>query len=106
MRTGCPVLPVGISGTDRFLGRGSSLSKLGAGIVMRVGRPFVLEAEPGVPRREAMARADARIRAEIAALVEPRHRPADASPTRSRGEAPGTSAERGSDSHQPPPAPG
>jgi 1-acyl-sn-glycerol-3-phosphate acyltransferase len=73
-RTGAPVLPVGISGTDRLLGRGAVLPALGSRIVLRVGRPFQLVIAEGVDRRAALADADAELMRRIAALVEPRHR--------------------------------
>ncbi len=73
-RTGAPVLPVGISGTDRLLGRGAVLPAFGSRIVLRVGRPFQLVIAEGADRRAALADADAELMRRIAALVEPRHR--------------------------------
>jgi 1-acyl-sn-glycerol-3-phosphate acyltransferase len=78
LRTGVPVLPVGISGTDRFLGRGAGRPRIGTRIRVRVGRPFVMRPDPDVSRREALARGDAAIRAAIAGLLDARHRPPDA----------------------------
>jgi 1-acyl-sn-glycerol-3-phosphate acyltransferase len=73
IRTGAPVLPVGISGTDELLGRGRSLPRIGTRVIMRVGRPFTLSLE-GDDRRAAIAAADEQVMRRIAALVEPRHR--------------------------------
>jgi 1-acyl-sn-glycerol-3-phosphate acyltransferase len=73
-RTGTPVLPVGLSGTDVFMGRGQRLPRIGARIIMRVGRPFTLTIPPGVDRRAALEAADEELMRRIAALVEPRHR--------------------------------
>ncbi len=73
-RTGTPVLPVGISGTDELLGREQVLPRIGSRITLRVGRPFQLTIPPGVDRREALAAADEELMRRIAALVEPRHR--------------------------------
>jgi 1-acyl-sn-glycerol-3-phosphate acyltransferase len=73
-RTGAPVLPVGISGTDRLLGRGAVLPAIGSRIILRVGRPFQLVLAEGVDHRAALAGADAELMRRIAALVEPRHR--------------------------------
>lgn len=73
-RTGTPVLPVGISGTDRLLGREQTLPQIGTRITLRVGRPFTLSIPAGVDRREALSDADAELMRRIAALVEPRHR--------------------------------
>lgn len=73
-RTGAPVLPVGISGTDQLLGRGRSLPAIGTRITLRVGRPFHLAIPEGADRREALAAADAELMRRIAALVDVRHR--------------------------------
>jgi 1-acyl-sn-glycerol-3-phosphate acyltransferase len=73
-RSGVPVLPVGISGTDRFLGRGSRFPRIGARIVVRVGKPFTVELDRSVGRRAGMEAVTDRIMRAIAVLVEPRHR--------------------------------
>ena len=73
-RTGTPVLPVGISGTDDLLAREQALPRIGSRIIMRVGRPFTLSIPEGVDRRKALVAADEQLMRRIAALVEPRHR--------------------------------
>jgi 1-acyl-sn-glycerol-3-phosphate acyltransferase len=73
-RTGTPVLPVGISGTDDLIAREQLLPNIGSRIILRVGRPFTLSIPKGVDRREALAAADEEMMRRIAALVEPRHR--------------------------------
>jgi 1-acyl-sn-glycerol-3-phosphate acyltransferase len=73
-RTGAPVLPVGISGTDVLIGRGRRLPRIGSRITLRVGRPFRLTVPEGADRRTALADADAELMRRIAALVDPRHR--------------------------------
>jgi 1-acyl-sn-glycerol-3-phosphate acyltransferase len=73
-RTGVPVLPVGISGTDRFLGRGAPFPRIGTRITVRVGQPFQLVADPSLPRREALDAANRELMRRIAALVDERHR--------------------------------
>ncbi len=73
-RTGVPVLPVGISGTDRFLGRGARFPRIGTRITVRVGRPFQLLNDPALPRREALEAANEELMGHIAALVDARHR--------------------------------
>jgi len=73
-RTGTPVLPVGISGTDVLIGRERVLPKIGSRIILRVGRPFQLTLPAGSDRRAALAAADVELMRRIAALVEPRHR--------------------------------
>ena len=73
-RTGTPVLPVGISGTDDLIAREQTLPNIGSRITLRVGRPFQLSVPQGADRRAALEAADAELMRRIAALVEPRHR--------------------------------
>ena len=73
-RTGTPVLPVGLSGTDDLIARGQTFPAIGARVIMRVGRPFTLTIPQGADRRQALEAADAELMRRIAALVEPRHR--------------------------------
>lgn len=73
-RTGAPVLPIGISGTDELIGREQVVPRIGSRIILRVGRPFHLTIPPGADRRAALAAADLEMMRRIAALVEPRHR--------------------------------
>jgi len=73
-RTGAPVLPVGISGTDALIGREKKLPDFGSRIILRVGQPFYLTIPDGVDRRQALTDADVELMRRIAALVEPRHR--------------------------------
>jgi 1-acyl-sn-glycerol-3-phosphate acyltransferase len=74
LRAGVPILPVGVSGTDRFLGRGRRLPRLRAPIALRVGRPFTLTSDPALTRREATNAASDEIMRHIAALTDARHR--------------------------------
>ena len=73
-RTGTPVLPVGISGTDDLIAREQVLPNIGSRISLRVGRPFTLSVPAGADRRAALQAADEELMRRIAALVEPRHR--------------------------------
>ena len=73
-RTGTPVLPVGISGTDALIAREQTLPHIGSRIILRVGRPFTLTIPKGADRREALEAADAQLMRRIATLVDPRHR--------------------------------
>ena len=73
-RTSVPILPVGISGSDVFLGRGKRIPRLRAQITLRVGRPFVLSLDPSLPRREAVKAAGDELMRHIAALADERHR--------------------------------
>lgn len=73
-RTRAPILPVGISGTDGFLGRQQRLPSFGSRIILRAGRPFQVHMPEGADRRATLAAADVELMRRIAALVEPRHR--------------------------------
>lgn len=73
-RANAPILPVGISGSDRFLGPGRRLPRFRSEIVVRVGRPFLLTVDPGQPRRTGLQAATDEIMRRIAALVDERHR--------------------------------
>jgi 1-acyl-sn-glycerol-3-phosphate acyltransferase len=73
-RTQVPILPIGISGSDRFLSPGQVLPRIGTRITLRVGRPFVLHLDPDLPRRQALHAASDEIMRRIAALVAPEHR--------------------------------
>lgn len=79
-RSDVAILPVGISGTDRFLGRGQRFPRLWARVSVRVGRPFKLALDPGLPRRAGLEAATEQIMRAIAAQTEPRHRGRYASP--------------------------
>ena len=74
LRSAVPILPVGVSGTDIFLGRGRLLPRFRAPVTLRVGRPFVLEANPSLTRRDATKEASDELMGRIAALVDERHR--------------------------------
>ena len=73
-RSGVPILPVGVSGTDRFLGRGQRFPRLRAPITLRVGKPFTVALDPGKSRREGMQAASDEIMGRIAELTDERHR--------------------------------
>lgn len=73
-RSGVPILPVGISGSDRFLGRGRRLPRIGTRITVRFGKPFVVALNPRQPRRQAMRAVSDEIMRRIAELVDERHR--------------------------------
>jgi 1-acyl-sn-glycerol-3-phosphate acyltransferase len=74
LRTGVPILPVGVSNTDTFLGRGRRFPRLRTPITLRVGRPFTVTLDPAKSRRESTAAASDEIMRRIAELVDERHR--------------------------------
>jgi 1-acyl-sn-glycerol-3-phosphate acyltransferase len=73
-RSGVPILPVGVSGTDRFLGRSVRFPRIGSRVTLRVGRPFTVTVDPSLPRRAGIEQASDSIMAHIAELVDERHR--------------------------------
>ena len=73
-RSAVPILPVGVSGTDRFLGRGMMLPWFRAPITLRIGRPFVLEPDRSLSRRDATNAASDELMRQIAALLDEQHR--------------------------------
>lgn len=75
MRSGAPLLPVGIAGTHRLF-PGRSRWPHATRITIRIGRPFTLAHAPaGRLDREVLAAGTARITEEIAALLPPEQRP-------------------------------
>jgi 1-acyl-sn-glycerol-3-phosphate acyltransferase len=84
-RSGVPILPVGVSGTDTFLGRGSRFPRIGTRITLRVGRPVTVTLDPAKPRRLAMQDASDEIMRAVAVLVDERHRGRFAAPSAGPG---------------------
>ncbi len=76
LRTGAPIVPIGIADTDRVWPKGRLLPRPGGHATMRVGTPFRLadELPAGVPRKQAKALATDLIMHRIAAELPPRHR--------------------------------
>lgn len=73
VRSGVPVLPIGVSGTDRFLGPGMRMPRFGTRLTVRAGKPYRIDL-PRRPSREQLAAASEELMGRIAALIEPRHR--------------------------------
>ncbi|MFL5755136.1 MAG: (d)CMP kinase [Chloroflexota bacterium] len=81
LRTGAPIVPIGISGTDRVWPKGG-LPRPGGRITVRVGEPLRLAEVLGTTSgRRAKAAATDLVMRRIAALLEPRHRGAYADET-------------------------
>jgi 1-acyl-sn-glycerol-3-phosphate acyltransferase len=81
IRSGAPILPVGVWGTERFWPRGSKVWRVGGTVHLRVGEPFRLERRTVDGRREDLERVTARLMERIAALLPPQYRGAYATPT-------------------------
>ena len=77
LRTGATILPLGVSGTQRFWPRGRML-RIGGQITLRAGTPFTLEEALGSEalkdRRTAKTLATREIMTRIAALLPPDQR--------------------------------
>ena len=97
LRSGAPILPVGVWGTDRFWPRGRFL-RPGGRVGMRVGEAFRLAEilPPDLDRKSAKRLATSEIMTRIAALLPERHRGAYAAPVDGPADAP----------TEPPPEPG
>jgi cytidylate kinase len=77
LRSGAPVLPIGIADSDRFWPKGSLLPKPGRKVTIRFGRPFVVAdavAGNGRDRRLQKEAATRLIMTRIAELLPPRQR--------------------------------
>ena len=87
-RVGAQVLPVGLSGTDRLLGKGHYLPRIGSRVTIRFGAPYVMTLDPGLPRREALAAANRDLMRRIGALVDERQRGQSTDPEPPAAEVP------------------
>lgn len=76
LRTGAPIVPIGMADTDRVWPRGQRLPRPGGRATMRIGRPFRLadELPAGIDRKSAKRLATDLIMRRIAAELPPRHR--------------------------------
>ena len=76
LRTGAPILPVGIGGSNGVWPRGQKLPHPGGHVTVRVGRPFRLadELPPGIDRKAAKALATDLIMRRIAEQLPPGQR--------------------------------
>lgn len=84
LRTGAPILPVALTGTERLWPRGG-LPRPWARISMRVGAPYRLPPAEGTDRRRAQEAATETIMRRIAELLPPAYRGAYADETDGQG---------------------
>ncbi len=73
-RSGVPVLPIGISGTDRFLPPDARFPRLGTRVTVRIGPPISFSSGPSRGRREELGVATDLLMSAIAALLPARYR--------------------------------
>lgn len=85
IRTGAPILPVAVWGTERLWPRGAKFLKPGGHVHLRVGSPFVLQRETVDGKREDLETVTTRLMLRIAELLPPAYRGAYAE-TRAEGE--------------------
>jgi 1-acyl-sn-glycerol-3-phosphate acyltransferase len=75
LRTSAPILPIGMSGTERFWPRGRRMPRPGGRVTMHVGTPFRLDAlRPGEDRRAVQHAATNQIMHRIAELLPSENR--------------------------------
>ena len=75
LRTGAPILPIGVVDTDLFWPRTRKLWRIGGRIRMQVGEPFVLERTVGADgRKESLEDVTTRLMLHIAVLLPSRQR--------------------------------
>jgi 1-acyl-sn-glycerol-3-phosphate acyltransferase len=76
VRTGAPIVPIGIGGSDRVWPRSQRFPHPGGRVAVRVGRPFrpAEELPPGTARRAAKSLVTTMIMTRIAALLPVRQR--------------------------------
>ena len=87
LRSGAPIVPVGISGSFERWPRGQRLPHPGGRVTVRVGSPFRLadELPPGIDRKTATPAATELIMRRIAALLPPGQRGAYRDPPPTEG---------------------
>jgi 1-acyl-sn-glycerol-3-phosphate acyltransferase len=76
LRSGAPIVPIGIGNTDRVWPKGRTLPRPGGNATMRIGHPFrpADELPEGLDRKSAKAAATDLIMRRIAAELPPRQR--------------------------------
>jgi 1-acyl-sn-glycerol-3-phosphate acyltransferase len=90
MRTGAPIVPLGISGSNRVWPKGQTLPRPGGHVNVRVGRPFrpAEELPPGTDRRTGKGLVTRLIMERIAALLPPAQRGVYSTPMATPASAP------------------
>jgi len=76
LRTGAPIVPIGIAGSDKVWPKGRKLPRPGGSVTVTVGRPFSLadEVPAGLRGREAKSAATTGLMRRIAELLPARQR--------------------------------
>jgi len=74
VRSGVPILPLAIVGSQRFMAKGKKFPHLGRRMTVRVGEPFSLTMPKGADRHESLRLATVEMMGHIAALLPPEQR--------------------------------
>ncbi len=69
VRSGAPILPIAIVGSQRFWPKGKLLPRPGRRMTVRVGKTFTLSMPKGSDRRESLRAATAEMMGHVAALL-------------------------------------
>ena len=74
VRSGAPILPIAIVGSQRFWAKGKRLPHLGRRMTVRVGEAFTLSMPKGGDRHESLRLATIELMGHIAVLLPPEQR--------------------------------
>src|SRR5664280_2761754 len=73
-RSGAPILPIAIIGSQRFWAKGARLPRPGRRMIVRVGETFKLSIPKGGDRHESLRLATVEMMGHVAALLPPEQR--------------------------------
>jgi 1-acyl-sn-glycerol-3-phosphate acyltransferase len=74
VRSGAPIVPIAISGSQRFWPKGKLLPRPGRRMSVTVGEPFTLSIPKGTDRRESVRLATVELMRHVAELLPPEQR--------------------------------
>jgi 1-acyl-sn-glycerol-3-phosphate acyltransferase len=74
VRSGAPILPIAIVGSQRFWPKGKLLPRPGRRMTVRVGESFTLQRPDGADRHESLRGATAELMTHVAELLPPEQR--------------------------------
>lgn len=74
VRSGAPILPIAVIGTQRFWPKGKILFRPGRKMIVRVGEIFTLTMPKGADRHESLRLATAELMSHVAELLPPEQR--------------------------------